>query len=103
VAQCSIYLIGGDGLNEQEDLRTQAVTRIKKKRQFVRNIVIYLLVNAGLWVIWAFDGADTGDLWPAIVSGIWGAVLVFDAFKVYGERPISEREIEEEMRRITRD
>ena len=40
--------------------------------------------------------------WPAWVSGIWGALLVLDAFKTYGEAPISNQQIEEEMGRIRR-
>ena len=59
------------------------------------------MINAGLWVVWAADGADTDDLWPAWVSGIWLVILVLDAFKVYGERPISDQQIEKEIRRIS--
>ena len=91
------------GSHEAEaDLREQAIERIKRKRKFRRDVLTYVLVNAGLWVIWAADGAKTDDLWPAWVSGIRGAFLVFDAFKTYGERPISDQQIEEEMGRIRR-
>ncbi len=83
-----------------EELRSQAVRRIKQKREFLRNLVIYVLVNAGLWAFWAYDGADTEDLWPAVVSAIWGVFLVVDLFKINGERPISDQQIENEMRRI---
>lgn len=89
------------GLAEHEqDLRKRAVKRIKRKREFLRNVVLYLLVNAGLWAFWAYDGADTDDLWPALVSGIWGILLVLDAFKLHGDRAISDQEIEKEMGRI---
>jgi hypothetical protein len=89
----------GFTLNE-EDLRAAAVRRIKKKREFVRSVVVYLLVNTGLWLIWAYDGADTDDLWPALVSGIWGVLLLFDLFKIHRDRPITDREIEEELNRL---
>ena len=56
------------GSHEAEaDLREQAIERIKRKRKFRRDVLTYVLVNAGLWVIWAADGAKTDDLWPAWV------------------------------------
>ncbi len=92
---------GGTTVAETEgDLREQAIERIKRKRKFRRDVILYLLVNAGLWAIWAFNGADTDDLWPAWVSGIWGVLLLLDAFKAYGEGPISDQQIEDEMRRL---
>lgn len=91
---------GGPTFTEEEELRGKAVARIKRKRDFLGHVVLYFVVNAGLWGVWAVDGADTDDLWPAWVSGIWLAILVLDAFKVYGERPISEQRIEEEIRRL---
>ena len=47
-------------------------------------MVVFLVVNIGLWVVWAADGADSDDLWPAWVTGIWFVILVLDAFKAYG-------------------
>ena len=85
---------------EEQDLREKAIQRIKRKRDFLRQLVLFFVINAGLWAIWAVDDADTDDLWPAWVTGIWLVVLVLEAFKVYGERPISAQQIEREMRRI---
>ena len=82
-----------------DDLRSQALARLKKKREFVRNLVIFALVNAGLWAIWALDGAETDDMWPAIVTGIWALFLVFDLFKIF-ERPITDQQIQEEVDRL---
>jgi hypothetical protein len=85
---------------EDED-RAKAVERLKRKREFAGHVVAFLVVNAGLWVVWAVpDGADTDDLWPAWVTGIWLIILLLDAYKVYGQRPISDQRIEEEMRRM---
>ncbi len=66
---------GATSQERETELREQALERIKRKRKFRRDVVIYVLVNAGLWVIWAIDGAKTDDVWPAWVSGIWGALL----------------------------
>ena len=83
------------------DLRSQAVKRLKKKREFVRNLVFFVLVNAGLWGIWAVNGAETDDMWPAIVTGIWAVFLVLDLFKIL-ERPITDQQIQDEITRLKR-
>ena len=85
-----------------EQVRSQAIQQIKRKRDFRGHVVFFLIANAVLWTIWAVSGADTDDLWPAWVTGIWGCFLLLDARNAYGERPISEQEIQEEMRRIQR-
>ncbi len=71
---------------EEVELRNKAVERIKRKRDFVGRVVLYVVVNAGLWVVWAVNGAHTNDLWPAWVSGIWLVILLLDAYKVYKDR-----------------
>ena len=58
--------------------------------------------NAVLWVIWAVDGADTDDIWPAWATGIWGVFVVSQAWRVYRApdgRP-SEQQIQQEMHRL---
>jgi 2TM domain len=87
---------------ETEELRSEALRRIKRKRDFVGHVVLYVLINAGLWVVWALDGAKTNDVWPAWVTGIWLVILVLDAYKIYKQRPISDQQIEDEMGRIKR-
>jgi hypothetical protein len=92
------------GREDDGDIRSQAIKRLKRRRDFRRNLVAYLVVNAILWAIWALSGAEVDDPvpWPTWISGIWGVLLLLDGWKAYGERPISEREIEEEMDRIGR-
>jgi hypothetical protein len=85
---------------DEQDLRDRAIRRIKKKRDLQKNTLVFVLVNAGLWAFWAYDGADTSDLWPAVVTGIWGILLAVDAWKAYGERPISEQDIQAELSRF---
>jgi len=87
---------------EGVELRTKAVERITHKRAFVGHVVLYVIVNAGLWIVWAANGANTNDLWPAWVSGGWLVFLLLDAYKVYKERPISDQQVQEEIRRMTR-
>lgn len=89
-------------LQVEAEVRTQAIEQVKRKRDFRGHLASYVVANAALWTIWAVSGADTEDLWPAWVSGIWGCFLLLDARNAYGERPISEEEIQREMRRIHR-
>ena len=64
-------------------------------------MIVFLIVNTGLWLIWAtINRTDTDHLWRAWVTGIWLIVLMFVAFKMYGERPISDQRISEEVRRM---
>jgi hypothetical protein len=46
----------------KQDLRDQAIARLKQKRDFGAHLLVYLLVNAFLIAIWAFTGA--GFFWP---------------------------------------
>jgi 2TM domain len=49
-------------------------------------------------------GAEINDTVPSPtwVSGIWGIILVLHGWRVYGERAISEQEIQQEMGRRRR-
>ncbi len=88
-------------ITNENDLRAKAIKRINRRRDFQGHVIFFLIVNTGLWLIWAtINGADTDHLWPAWVTGIWLVILVIDAFKVYGERPISDQQISKEMRRM---
>jgi len=89
----------GDAQAEDAELRDAAIKRLKRKREFVRNLVLFVLVNAGLWAIWGVNGADTHDMWPAIVTGIWAVFLALDAFKIL-ERPITDQQIQDEINRL---
>lgn len=92
----------GPSSTDDDDLRSKAIKRIERKRDFRGHVIFFLVVNAGLWVSWALTGANTDSLWPAWVTGIWMLILVMDAFKVYGDRPVTDEQISEEMRRIQR-
>lgn len=87
-----------------QELREQAIRQLKRKREFRDHLGWFIFVNAVLWAIWALppNSADTGDLWPAWVTGIWGVFLLSHAWRVYravDEGP-SERQIEQEMTRL---
>lgn len=82
--------------------RAAAVERLKAKRAFTAGLAAYVIVNAFLWLIWAItkgDGGGGSPPWPIWVTVGWGVGMVFGAWNVYGRKPISESDIEREMRK----
>lgn len=85
-------------MDEHDERRAAALERISAKRDFRNHVAIYCAVNLLLVVIWAASGA--GYFWPIWAIAGWGLGLAAHAWQVYGERPVSEADIAEEMRRI---
>jgi hypothetical protein len=89
--------------SSQGSARDEALAQIKRKREFRAAIAAYVVVNAALWLIWALSderGDANGIPWPLWVTAFWGLGMVLSAWNVYGQKPISEAEIDEEMRKI---
>ncbi|MGZ4682655.1 MAG: 2TM domain-containing protein [Acidimicrobiales bacterium] len=82
---------------DDEQRRAAAIERLKEKRSFSQDVVAYVVVNAFLVFIWAITGR--GYFWPAWIMGAWGIGLVMHAWTVFGQRPITESEIQQEMQR----
>lgn len=95
---------GSNPTGSEQDLRERAIKQLRRKREFRDHLGWFILVNAVLWVIWALppDSADTNDIWPAWVTGIWGVFLLSHAWRVYRgtEEGPSERQIEDEISRL---
>jgi hypothetical protein len=84
----------------EEELREQAVERLKKKRDFRGHIFVYVAVNAMLVVIWAFTSDGNDFFWPIFPILGWGIGVAANAYDVYGRKPISEGEIRQEADRM---
>ncbi|MGZ4385032.1 MAG: 2TM domain-containing protein [Gaiellaceae bacterium] len=92
---------------ESRELREAAVASLKRKRRFVQDAYGYVTVNGVLWLIWALTDRSSGGSmpWPAWVSAVWGFLLAMDAWRAFGpwprslHRPITEADIEREIRR----
>ncbi len=84
---------------QDQELRKQAVRRLKKRRDFYGHLIIYVLVNGFLVGIWALTGMP-GFFWPGIVMGAWGIGLVANAWDAFGRQEINEQRIRREMNRI---
>jgi len=80
-----------------EQDRGKARARIERRRKFAADLVAYVVINLGLIVAWAVTGA--GDFWPGWVLGIWGVFLLLDAWNVFFRRPVTEEDIDRELRR----
>ena len=81
---------------KQPSARDLAVKRLRDKRDFTTHAVAYVVVNAFLIMVWWMGGA--GYFWPAWVLAGWGIGLVLNAWEVYGRKPITEADIERELR-----
>jgi hypothetical protein len=86
------------GVQSEDDLREQAIQRLKKKRDFRSHVFIYVAVNAMLVVIWAVTGS--GFFWPIFPIIGWGIAVAGNAWDVYGRKPITEDEIRREADRL---
>ncbi len=84
-------------MEQRDERRAAAIDRITQRRDFRGHAFVYCAVNVLLVVIWAAAGG--GYFWPIWSIAGWGIGLAAHAWQTFGERPISEAEIAEEMRR----
>ena len=87
----------GPSLAPESEARAAARKRIEARRGLVNHAIVYLVVNAFLVGVWWFTGADY--FWPAWVIGGWGIGLALNAWDVLFRRPITEADIDRELRR----
>jgi hypothetical protein len=88
------------GAQSEQELREQAIGRLKKKRDFRGHVFIYVAVNAFLVVIWAITSGGDNFFWPIFPILGWGIGVAANAWDVYGRKPISEDEITREAERL---
>jgi hypothetical protein len=77
--------------------REAARRRVQTRRDFMSHVVAYVVVNTFLVVVWAVTGA--GYFWPAWVLGGWGIGLVLHGWDVFLRRPVTDADIDAELRR----
>lgn len=81
----------------QSQRRDQARKRLQSRRDLTGHAVVYVVVNAFLIGMWAFTGQ--GYFWPGWIIGGWGIGLVLNAWDVLLRHPVTEAEVDEELRR----
>ena len=76
-------------------LRDQRLWQIARARtKFQSHVVVYTLVNAGLWLLWALLPESHGrhELpWPLWTSLFWGLGLALQGFAAYSRLNGGER------------
>jgi vacuolar-type H+-ATPase subunit I/STV1 len=85
-------------MGSDEELRAQAISQLKKKRDFHTHLFIYLLINTVLVAIWAVIGG--GFFWPIFLILIWGVGIGANAWDAYMRKPLSEGRIQREVQRL---
>jgi len=88
-------------MTNDQDMRSAALESLKRKKGFKQYLVVYVLVNAGLIIAWAMSDPRPGfwPIWP--LFGMTTA-LVVTGWNAYGggSRPITDKQVDEEMRRL---
>ena len=74
----------------------QARKRAQRKHKFRGDVAAFVVVNAFLIGVWAATGF--GYFWPGWILGGWGVFLVLDAWNIFYRRPVTEADIERELR-----
>ena len=80
--------------------RERVRKRLQDRREFGSHVFVFVVVNAFLVAAWAATGA--GYLWPAWVLAVWGVGLVLHAWETFAHRPVTEADVEAELRRQRR-
>ena len=76
----------------------------RKRASFKSHLLIYLLVNAGLWLLWYFTGARTYGTsipWPAWSTFGWGIGLVSHYIGAYHSG--GHNAVEKEYEKLTKN
>ncbi|NLA65513.1 MAG: 2TM domain-containing protein [Leucobacter sp.] len=83
-----------------EELRDEARKRIKAKRGFWNLILVFAIITVIVNVIWFLSG--TGYYWPMWPMLGFIIAIFFTGLNTYGpgNRPISDAEIDREMRKL---
>ena len=81
----------------EQAARDKAVAQLKKRRDFLGHVLVYVLVNAFVVVIWAVTGH--GFFWPVFLIVGWGIGVVMNAWDVFWRPQITEQDIQREIER----
>lgn len=99
--QGSILIFMDTEHTDGDDLRTFARKRIKAKREFWNLVFIFVIITVIVNTVWLYTGPNDyyWPMWPMLGFGI---ATLFTALGAYGPggRPISEEQIDREIRRL---
>ena len=89
--------VEGSERSSTEQERDEARKRLQNKRDLTRHAVTFIVINSLVVVIWATSGR--GYFWPGWLIGCWGFGLLMHTWDVLWRRPITEADIDKELRR----
>lgn len=79
------------------DPRQAAINRLHRKRAFWIQVVGWIIGFLFMTAIWALSGM--GGFWPAWVLLVGAFVLAGQGWAIFGQKPITEDEIEREIKK----
>ena len=79
------------------DARHAAVQRLQRKRGFMNYVVGAIGISILMVIIWFLSGR--GYFWPMWVMGGFAIGLIFMGIGVFTNKPITEDEIQQEMKK----
>ena len=82
-------------------LRERAIKRLKKRRDFVGHLLVYVMVNGIVVTIWAMTDLH-GFFWPIFPILVWGIGVVMNGWDVYRGDTFSEDQIQREIEQLQR-
>ena len=82
-----------------DDLRNQARKHIEKRQGLQVSLLAFVVINAFVVGIWAVSGS--GYFWPGWLMAAWGVGLIFQIWD-YFRRPVTEADVDDEIRRMQR-
>ena len=86
-------------VDDEPELRRQALKRLQDKRGLMAHALAYVTVNLLLVALWYVTGAVF--FWPVLPIFGWGIGLAFHTWAVLSPAP-GPRQIEAEMQRLRR-
>ncbi|HVT64556.1 MAG TPA: 2TM domain-containing protein [Mycobacteriales bacterium] len=84
---------------DNDELRKQAVYKLRRQRGFRTHALVYLLTNAFISLIWFFADRH-GFYWPLWIEAFWGIFLVVNGVNSYRPQTFSEDQIKRQMDRM---
>ena len=89
----------------EEEIYKQARKRVEEKKSFYIHLTVYVLINIGMILMWAFVTGG-GYPWFAWMTGGWGIGLVSHFLGVFVFNKTSgweKRQMDAEVERIKRE
>lgn len=86
-------------IDQESEEWKQARKRVADRRDFGSHLVAYVVINSFFVLMWALSGR--GYFWPAWVIGGWGIGIVLHGWEVFVRRPVTDADVEEELRRLS--